>query len=104
MKEINPIERTSMFWASNDASWHTADTLAAVADLSTNTLMNWRAQGRGPIFVKSGKFQVRSHVRPTFPTLQWVRATFTIGGYPSLPHKCLQFAYDLPMSKEDKLL
>ena len=55
MKEINPIERTSMFWASNDDSWHTADTLAAVADLSTNTLMNWRAQGRGPIFVKSGK-------------------------------------------------
>lgn len=55
MKDINPVERTAMFWSSNDASWHTPETVAAVAELSQNTLVNWRAQGRGPVFVKSGK-------------------------------------------------
>ena len=55
MNERNPVEVASMFWASNDASWHTPETLAAVADLSLNTLVNWRAQGKGPAFVKSGK-------------------------------------------------
>lgn len=55
MSERNPTEVASMFWASNDASWHTPETLAAVADLSLNTLVNWRAQGKGPVFVKSGK-------------------------------------------------
>lgn len=52
---INPIERTTMFWASNDDSWHTTETIAAVTELSTSTLLNWRAQGVGPTFVKSGK-------------------------------------------------
>jgi hypothetical protein len=54
-QETNPIERTSMFWASNDDSWHTTETVAAVTELSTSTLLNWRAQGQGPIFFKSGK-------------------------------------------------
>lgn len=54
-QETNPIERTTMFWASNDDSWHTPETVAAVTELSPNTLQNWRAQGQGPIFFKSGK-------------------------------------------------
>ena len=55
MKSENPIERTKMFWSSNDDSWHSPETIAAVAELSTNTLVNWRSQGRGPQFVKDGK-------------------------------------------------
>lgn len=55
MQKIDPIERAKMFWASNEDSWHSPETVAAVADLSTNTLVNWRAQGRGPQFVKDGK-------------------------------------------------
>lgn len=54
-QETSPIERTKMFWASNDDSWHTSETVAAVTELSTQTLMNWRAQGQGPVFFKSGK-------------------------------------------------
>ena len=54
-QETSPIERTQMFWASNDDSWHTSETIAAVTELSTQTLMNWRAQGQGPMFFKSGK-------------------------------------------------
>ena len=54
-QETNPIERTQMFWASNDDSWHTTETICAVTELSPNTLHNWRAQGQGPVFFKSGK-------------------------------------------------
>lgn len=54
-QEINPVERTQMFWASNDDSWHTPETICAVTELSPNTLQNWRAQGQGPVFFKSGK-------------------------------------------------
>ena len=53
--EAIEIDRAAMFWSSNDDSWHTQDTVAAVTELSTNTLKNWRAQGKGPEFVKSGK-------------------------------------------------
>jgi hypothetical protein len=54
-QETPPIERTKMFWASNDDSWHTTETVCAVTELSLSTLMNWRAQGTGPVFFKSGK-------------------------------------------------
>lgn len=54
-QEPNQIERTSMFWASNDESWHTTETIAAVTELSINTLLNWRSQGVGPVFFKSGR-------------------------------------------------
>lgn len=53
--ETTPIERTQMFWAANDESWHTTETVCAVTELSPNTLQNWRAQGQGPVFFKSGK-------------------------------------------------
>jgi len=53
--DVEQIERTKMFWASGAESWHTPETVAAVADLALSTLTNWRAQGRGPVFVKSGK-------------------------------------------------
>lgn len=49
------IERTKMFWASNDDSWHTPETIMAVTELSASTLANWRAQGQGPVFFKSGR-------------------------------------------------
>lgn len=55
MTDIAEIERTKMFWAANDDSWHTPETIAAVAGLSVNTLVNWRAKGVGPAFSKSGK-------------------------------------------------
>lgn len=44
-----------MFWSSGDDSWHSPETISAVTELSNNTLTNWRAQGRGPLFVKDGK-------------------------------------------------
>lgn len=44
-----------MFWASNDESWHTTETIAAVTELSVNTLLNWRCQGIGPVYFKSGR-------------------------------------------------
>jgi hypothetical protein len=50
-----PVERISMFWASNDDSWHTPETVCAVLELSNNTLMNWRCMGKGPTYHKSGK-------------------------------------------------
>lgn len=53
--ETPPIERTKMFWAANEDSWHTPETVCAVTELSPNTLQNWRAQGQGPVFFKSGK-------------------------------------------------
>lgn len=49
------IARATMFWASSTESWHTPETVCAVADLALNTLANWRANGRGPQFVKDGK-------------------------------------------------
>ena len=55
MNNPTNIERVAMFWASNEDSWHSQDTVAAVTELSPQTLMNWRAQGKGPDFVKSGK-------------------------------------------------
>jgi hypothetical protein len=55
MTEQEKIDRARMFWSSNDVSWHPPETVAAVTELSTNTLVNWRAMGKGPDFVKSGK-------------------------------------------------
>ena len=51
----NPIDRAYVFWSSNDDSFHTTETIAAVTELSINTLSNWRAQGTGPVFFKQGK-------------------------------------------------
>jgi hypothetical protein len=72
MNQPQPIERAAMFWASNDDSWHSPETIAAVADLSTHTLVNWRAQGRGPQFVKSGKliYYRKSDVLAWFKSFQ----------------------------------
>lgn len=53
--ETTSIERTQMFWTANDDSWHTTETICAVTELALSTLQNWRAQGQGPIFFKSGK-------------------------------------------------
>lgn len=53
--ENTNIIRTQMFWGAADDSYHTPETISAVTELSMNTLVNWRAQGRGPVFVKSGK-------------------------------------------------
>lgn len=38
-----------------------ADELAALLDVSTITLANWRSTGKGPRFVKVGKRMVRYH-------------------------------------------
>lgn len=61
-----------MFWASNEDSWHTTETICAVTDLSPNTLQNWRAEGRGPMFFKSGKlvFYRKKDVIRWFETFQ----------------------------------
>lgn len=52
---INETSRITMFWASNEDSWHTPETIQAVTGLCNNTLVNWRSQGKGPVFFKSGK-------------------------------------------------
>ena len=87
MKETNPIERTSMFWASNDASWHTPETLAAVADLSLNTLTNWRAQGRGRILEQLSPY-CKGFVALSQPA-----------NTPRYPTNYYEFAYELTMRK-----
>lgn len=71
-QETNPIERIQMFWASNDDSWHTPETICAVTELSPNTLQNWRAQGQGPVFFKSGKlvFYRKKDILKWFETFQ----------------------------------
>ena len=49
------IARVQVFWAAGDDAYYTAATVAAVLELSEQTLANWRVSGGGPLFVKKGR-------------------------------------------------
>lgn len=72
LKRFEQIELVKMFWASPDASWHTPETVAAVAGLSLQTLKNWRCEGSGPTYGKSGKlvYYTKADVLAWFKTFQ----------------------------------
>lgn len=70
--EISLYERIKNFWASPDDSFHSPETICAVTELSSNTLANWRCQGTGPVFFKSGKqvYYQKSDVVAWFKSFQ----------------------------------
>lgn len=46
------VARVQVFWAAGDDAFFSPETVAAVLDLSKQTLSNWRVSGDGPKFVK----------------------------------------------------
>ncbi|MCK0506334.1 hypothetical protein [Aromatoleum anaerobium] len=47
-------EAQLVFWAAPEESIHSAATVAAVTELATNTLQNFRVSGEGPDYIKRG--------------------------------------------------
>jgi hypothetical protein len=70
--EISPSERISLFWSADNHSFHSPETICAVTELSSNTMANWRCQGKGPVFFKSGKqvYYQKSDVVDWFKSFQ----------------------------------
>lgn len=44
--------RVHVFWAAGDDAFFAPETVAAVLELSKQTLSNWRVSGAGPKFMK----------------------------------------------------
>lgn len=50
------VARIQAFWAvTDDDAFFSPPTIMAVLNVSNNTLTNWRVQGEGPTYFKSGK-------------------------------------------------